>query len=125
MSSPQRRELRMPHPDDQAMYDALARANGGCYPDDEEQFAAALQKVGRGDEALSTRFLARAQIRAALRQPLLDTVGFGGRRGPGVTAIPLTKTAGAGGASSEDVEAVAAALDRLSGRVLKISREDI
>lgn len=115
----------LPHPDDLAMFDAVERANGGRYPDDAADFAAALQKVQQTDPALAERFSARMEIRQCLRKPLVDTTGFGGWRGSDATAMPLAKAAAVAGRADlmpQDASAISTALDRLSGRALAASR---
>lgn len=105
------------HPDDVALRQKLWQVNGGSDPSSADEFATALLKVEGTDRALVDRVISRAAIRRSIASPLF------GLEGDRARSAPLAKLAGA--PTPEDMDAVGAALARVSGRALEATRQAV
>ena len=81
--------------------------------------AKALDQVLDQDPELRRDVERDIAIQNALRNPLIDFAGFGGRRGSAMTAMPLT------GPAEADVERAAAALGIASEKLLATSKSSL
>src|SRR3989441_198643 len=78
--------------------------------------------LGMCDAELVGRVAARLEVKKCLSRPLLDFESFGGRRGPGMSAVPV---AGASAPDEDAVDRAAQALAAASGKLLATSRNSV